>query len=189
MPVLAVRSTQGIVLSVPPRLVATLQPRETELATALADDDTGVRAARELVVAVGRGDHQLGHGVFRYSLGPPDLEPAGRWVERDDPRVPAWLHPFNGRVLVTIEDDEVVAGVGVKHHDEVGRELAVVTEEAARSRGLARRLVAQAARDVLAAGGIPTYLHGPGNAASARVADAAGFPDHGWSIHSLWPRS
>ena len=34
-----------------------------------------------------------------------------------------------------------VAGVGIKVHDDVGRELAVVTDEAARGHGLARRLV------------------------------------------------
>jgi predicted GNAT family acetyltransferase len=70
--------------------------------------------------------------------------------------------------------------VGIKHHDAYGRELAVGTDEAARGRGLARRLVAQAARRILDEGGIPTYQHDPANVASARVADASGFPDRGW---------
>ena len=42
------------------------------------------------------------------------------------------------------------------------------------------RLVAQAARRVLDEGAVPTYQHDPANIASARVADAAGFPDRGW---------
>jgi hypothetical protein len=27
------------------------------------------------------------------------LPPVGEWVERDDPRLPPWLRPFNGGVL------------------------------------------------------------------------------------------
>jgi predicted GNAT family acetyltransferase len=92
-------------------------------------------------------------------------------------------------VLVTLEDDRYVAGVGIKQHDRFGRELAVVTEPAARGRGLARRLVAQAARRVLDEGAIPTYLHAPDNVASARVAEASGFPDRGWHVLGFFPRS
>ena len=29
---------------------------------------------------------------------------------------------------------------------------------------------------------MPTYLHDPANTASAKVADAAGFPDRGWTV-------
>lgn len=79
-------------------------------------------------------------------------------------------------------------GVGIKRHDRIGRELAVVTTAQQRGRGLARRLVAQAARRVLDEGGLPTYLHGPDNTASARVADAVGFPDRGWSVYDLFDR-
>jgi GNAT superfamily N-acetyltransferase len=107
------------------------------------------------------------------------------WLAWDDPRVPEWLHPFGGEVLVALEDDRYVGGVGIKRHDACGRELAVVTSEAARGRGLARRLVAQAARRVLDEGAVPTYMHAPTNEASARVADAAGFPDRGWKALGL----
>jgi hypothetical protein len=48
-------------------------------------------------------------------------------------------------------------------------------------------LVAQAARRVLADGALPLYLHEAANAASARVADAAGFPDRGWRLIGLYP--
>jgi hypothetical protein len=33
---------------------------------------------------------------------------------------------------------------------------------------------------VLDEGAVATYQHDPANAASGRVADAAGFPDRGW---------
>ena len=76
--------------------------------------------------------------------------------------------------------------MGLKHHDRHGWELAVGTEARARGKGLARRLVAQAARRVIDEGAIPTYQHDPANVASARVADAAGFPDRGWRSLALF---
>ena len=101
--------------------------------------------------------------------------------------MPPWLHPFNGDVLVALADDgTVAAGVGRKQHDRHGHELAVVTEEAHRGQGLARRLVTQAARRVLDDGAVPVYLHDPANHASARTADASGFPDVGWRILGLF---
>jgi len=48
--------------------------------------------------------------------------------------------------------------------------------------------VAQAARRVLADGAVPTYLHAFDNEASARVADAAGFPDRGWHVFELFEK-
>jgi hypothetical protein len=42
--------------------------------------------------------------------------------------------------------------------------------------------VAQAARRVADDGAVATYLHATSNAASARVAEAAGFPDTAWWI-------
>jgi hypothetical protein len=29
---------------------------------------------------------------------------------------------------------------------------------------------------------VPTYIHDPANTASAHTADAAGFPDRGWTV-------
>ena len=95
------------------------------------------------------------------------------------------MRPFGGDVLVVFEDGRYVAGLGIKRHDELGREVAVATEEPWRGKGLARALVARASRRILRAGGVPIYLHGRGNAASARVASAAGFPDRGWFILGL----
>jgi len=61
-------------------------------------------------------------------------------------------------------------------------EISVGTEERHRGRGLAARLVAQAARAIIAAGAVPIYLHDPANTASDRTAAKAGFPDLGWKI-------
>ncbi|HYJ74099.1 MAG TPA: GNAT family N-acetyltransferase [Kineosporiaceae bacterium] len=128
-----------------------------------------------------------GRGVFRWSTAPADLPDAGIWIPHDDPRVPEWLRPFGGDVLVVLDDDRYVAGVGIKKHDAAGNEISVGTEEAARGRGLARRLVAQAARRILADGAVPTYLHAADNVASAKAADAAGFPDLGWKVVGFFP--
>jgi GNAT superfamily N-acetyltransferase len=137
---------------------------------------------------IGR-DGVAGRGVFRWSTDPAPLADAGVWIPADDRRVPPWLRPFGGEVLVVLDGDTYVAGVGVKRHDGFGRELSVGTEPQARGRGLARRLVAQAARRVLADGAVPTYLHAPDNVASARAATAAGFPDLGWQVLGFFPRA
>jgi GNAT superfamily N-acetyltransferase len=173
-----VAGPEGTVLSVPRAVLADVRRLASEggldaLATALGP-------------MIGQPGRQLHQGIFRWTEAPADLDDAGIWLPWDDPRVPAWLHPFRGRALVALEADRYLAGVGIKRHDRYGHELAVGTDEAFRGRGLARRLVAQAARRVMADGAVPTYLHDPDNAASGRVADAAGFPDLGWRVLGLW---
>ena len=129
----------------------------------------------------------LSRGLFRWTLDPTDIPDAGEWVPMEDPRVPDWLKPFNSDVLIAWDDDgKYGAGVGRKMHDDFGHELSVVTEEPLRGRGIGRALVATAARRVIAEGRVPTYLHAPDNYASAKVADAAGFPDVGWRILGFW---
>jgi GNAT superfamily N-acetyltransferase len=140
----------------------------------------------QLPAAVGRPDGRTFFGMFRWSTAPADLPDAGEWVPVDDPRVPPWLHPFGGDVLITFIDGVYAAGVGIKRHNSAGLELSVGTEEQHRGQGLARRLVAQAARWVLAQGAVPIYLHDPANTASGRTATAAGFPDLGWQILGVW---
>ena len=175
-----VASPGGAVLSVPPDRV--------EAVAALADDLDGLRAAgRAVGEALGWPEARLFDGVFRWSTAPTPLDDAGEWVPVDDERVPDWLKPFGGEVLMAFEDGAYVAGVGRKLHDEFGHELAVVTEDAAQGKGLARRLVAQAARRVLDDGAVPTYLHADSNVRSAKVADASGFPDVGWRILGAAP--
>ena len=144
-------------------------------------------------VALGRPSWRFGRGIFRWSDAPTAGDDPGVWLPNDDPRVPPWLIPFNGEVLVGFDghpDNGVVAaGVGRKIHNAAGHELAVVTEEGHRGQGWATRLVTQAARRVLDDGAIPIYLHAEDNTASARTADASGFPDLGWRMLGLFPGS
>jgi GNAT superfamily N-acetyltransferase len=174
-PVAGVETPHGTVLSVPPHLVDTVRAAGEDLAT--------IGAA--LPAIVGRPDARFGRGVFRWCHELLDLEPdpAAVWIPPDAERVPPWLAVFNGDVLVHLDEDgRYGAGVGRKHHDANGSELSVATEEHLRGRGLARRLVAQAARRVADEGAVATYLHAVSNIASARVAEASGFPDTGWWI-------
>jgi hypothetical protein len=169
-PLVGVLAPAGGVLSVPPDAAAAVR--------ALLPGD-GWRAA--VPALVGAPERAVEETVFRYTAAPAPLEDVGAWLPAGHPAVPSWLRPFGGDVLVVLDaGGRYLAGVGCKRHDAAGVELAVGTEQAARGAGLARRLVAQAARAVLAAGAIPTYRHDPANAASARVAEAAGFPDRGW---------
>lgn len=172
-----VATPRGAVLSVPPALAAAVR--------AAGDDLDTVAAA--LPALLGRPDARFGRGVFRWCHELSDLsDPGAVWLPPGDERVPPWLAVFNGDVLVHLDQDgRYGAGVGRKRHDEFGQELSVATEEHLRGQGLARRLVAQAARRVAEEGAVATYLHATSNTASARVADAAGFPDTGWWVLGL----
>ena len=140
----------------------------------------------ELPAAIGRPDARAFFGTFRWTTKPTDVPDVGEWVPATDPRVPPWLHPFGGQVLIVFIDGVYAAGVGIKRHNPQGYELSVGTEEQHRGRGLASRLVAQAARWVLAQGAIPIYLHDPANIASDRTAASAGFADRGWQVIAVW---
>jgi GNAT superfamily N-acetyltransferase len=184
-PFVGLATPAGAVLSVPPGRVDALTAAVAD-ARGGGPDDFLADVLDRVPAALGAPGAVVGRGVFRYSTGPrPGVEPVGHWVSADDPRVPGWLRPFGGQVLVVLDDDRYVAGLGIKRHDELGREVAVATEDAWRGRGLARGLVVRATARILRSGGVPTYLHGRGNAASARVAEAAGFDDLGWSILGL----
>lgn len=169
------------VVAVPPDVVAAARD--------LVDRGSDLTALRsELPRLLGRPDAQVYRAAYRWATDLPAAEvlpPAGCWLPADDPVVPEWLRPFGGRVLVALDGDRYEAGVGLKRHDRFGHEIAVGTAEEARGRGLARRLVAQAARELAGAGVVSTYLHDPANSASARVADAAGLPDQGWTALGL----
>jgi GNAT superfamily N-acetyltransferase len=179
-PVAGVATPGGAVLSVAPDLVDEVR--------AAGEGLDAVGAA--LPAIVGRPDARFGRGVFRWchelvgAVG--DDEAAAVWLPPGDERVPPWLAVFNGDVLVHLDGDgRYGAGVGRKRHDDFGQELSVATEEHLRGRGLARRLVAQAARRVADEGAVATYLHAVTNTASARVAEASGFPDTGWRVLGL----
>jgi len=173
-PVAGVETPEGTVLSVPPDAVEATRAAGEDLAT----------IGPALPAIVGRPDARFGRGVFRWCRQlVDDHDPGAVWLPPDDERVPPWLAVFNGDVLVHLDEHgRYGAGVGRKRHDDFGQELSVATEEHLQGRGLARRLVAQAARRVAEEGAVATYLHAPNNVASARVAEAAGFPDTGWWI-------
>jgi GNAT superfamily N-acetyltransferase len=173
----------GTVIGVPPDAAEAVR-------RAIGDDLDRPGLGDELGDILGVGPAAFGAGVFRTTARVnPDLRDIGEWFEHQTDDLPEWLAPFNGPRLVAFDDDgRVIAGVGIKVHDRYGRELAVVADEAARGLGLARRLVATAARQILAEGSVPTYLHAPDNTASARVAEAIGFADRGWKVYGLWPR-
>lgn len=167
-----VRSPDGAVVSVRPDLVPVLHDAGATLA----------EATPRIEEVLGR---RLIDVMFRFCETKDDLadlEPLGQWLPASDERVPAWLKPFGGDVLVLLDGDEYVGGVGLKRHDELASEISVGTEEAARGRGVARRLVVTAARHVLDEGKAVTYLHDLRNHASAKVAEASGFPDRGWRL-------
>ena len=173
----------GVVIAVPPHAVGAVSD-------ALSDGLDRQGLGDELGEILGVGRAAFGAGVFRSTAEvDPTIAELGEWFEQQTDELPEWLAPFNGPRLVARGDDgRPVAGVGIKIHDRYGYELAVVTDEAARGRGFARRLVATAARWVLDQGAVPTYLHEPSNVASARVAESVGFHDRGWTVHGLWPR-
>ncbi len=173
-----VETPAGAIVSVPPRYA----DRVAGAAAGKSLDEL----APELPALVDLPGATLIRGVFRSCTTLVELPDAGIWLAPGDPRVPEWLRPFNGDVLVALDAaGGYAAGVGRKAHDGIGQELAVATEPEQRGRHLARRLVAQAARRVVAEGGVATYLHRPDNLASAAVAQAAGFPERGWRILGL----
>jgi GNAT superfamily N-acetyltransferase len=163
--------------------VVSLPPGVAYAAGSLLGDDGPLDV---LPALLGRPDVSVERRVYRWTTSPADLPRIGRWRPADHPAVPAWLRPFGGHVLVA-EDSrgEHLAGVGIKRHDSVVHELAVGTVEHVRGHGFARLLVAQAAAGLLSRGVVPTYRHVPGNAASARVAEAVGFVDAGWQSLAL----
>lgn len=183
-PLLGVGAAGKVVIGVPPDAVDAVR---AVVADGLDQPDLGDRLGDVL----GVGPSRFGAGVFRTSNHiNPGLEDLGDWHATQDDGLSEWLAPFNGPRLVARDSDgTILGGVGIKVHDRLGYELAVVTEPAAQGRGIARRLVATAARWVLDQGSVPTYLHHPDNHASARVAEAVGFTDRGWTVHGLWPNS
>lgn len=175
---IAVATPTGAVLSVPPEEAHAIS--ELTGRGSLAEDLLSLGHSLSTVIDA---DATIMRGPFRWSLDPTPTKDVGEWVSTDDERVPEWLLPFNGDVLIEWDDHgRYGAGVGRKMHDDHGHELSVGTEESLRGRGIARLLVATGARRVIDDGAVPTYLHAPDNFASAKVAEASGFPDRGWTF-------
>jgi GNAT superfamily N-acetyltransferase len=178
-PLLGVKGPAGSALSVSPGFLTSLDTQTVmQVTRALMPGETASPA-------FGLEDGRIEQLIFRWTAKPADLGKIGEWVGTDDPRVPEWLRPFNGDVLIAWDDEgNYAAGVGRKAHNELAQEIAVGTDPAHRGQGLAPMLVAQAARRILAEGSLPLYLHTPDNKASARVAEKAGFLDRGW--RAVW---
>jgi GNAT superfamily N-acetyltransferase len=108
-------------------------------------------------------------------------------LDASDPRLPDWVHGhFAGEAWVVLEDGEVLSTAVLKRYDERLREISVGTAAAARGRGLARSVVAAAARAVLAEGRAVLYNHAVDNDASARVAESVGLHELG-RYHAVVP--
>lgn len=176
-PVAGIATPDGAVLSVPSDYLEDVRSLGSTLG------EIGPKLAHTLDMP----DWRFYAGIFRWSESPIPYDRPGIWRPHGHPDILPWLEPFNGAVLIGYEDHEIAAGVGRKIHNAYGHEVAVVTEEGHRGRGWAKRLVSQAAEQILDDGAVATYLHAPNNAASARTADAAGFPDRGWMILGLFP--
>jgi GNAT superfamily N-acetyltransferase len=108
-------------------------------------------------------------------------------LDASDPRLPQWvLGHFVGEAWVVLEDGEVLSTAVLKRYDERLREISVGTAPSARGRGLARSVVAAAARSVLAEGRAVLYNHAVDNDASARVAESVGLHELG-DYHAVVP--
>lgn len=183
-PVQGVTGPEGTVLSVSPRFGNIFAGVDIEaLVGDLFSEDAPRLLTRRLGMPV-----SAGMAVFRWSESVPEMEEIGECVDAGDPRLPEWLRPFNGGIVAAFDGDEYMAGVGLKRHDDFAREVSVGTDSDYRGQGLATLLVAQAARWVIAEGGVPIYQHGEDNVGSAKVAEAAGFPDRGWHSIGIYPQ-
>jgi len=150
--------------------------------------DAGLPDAHDRLQATLGVAVSFGMPTFRWAETAADHPEIGEWVDNDDQRIPDWLRIFNGGVLATFDDAEnYQAGVGLKRHNDIAREISVGTDPEHRGQGYATQLVAQAARTIIGEGGVPIYQHGGENDASGRVADLAGIPDRGWHMLEIHP--
>lgn len=183
-PIQGIHSPEGSIAAVSPRYASLFADVDLEaLILDLKAPDARVRVSTRLGIPV-----SFGMPIFRWAERAAEQPEIGEWVSAEDPRLPDWVRPFGGDVLAAFDErDNYVAGVGLKVHNHLAQEISVGTDRNHRGRGYARMLVAQAARSIIADGGIPIYQHDERNISSARVADAAGFPDRGWRSIEIHP--
>jgi L-amino acid N-acyltransferase YncA len=171
MPVRALTRRGGAVVGVVPRWSRLLREHLRGPATILPSLEAAAAAI----------PGHLFSGVARtgVAIPPPSVEVAV--VDATDPRLPSWvIGHFTGEAWIVLgEDGEVLSTAVLKRYDDRLREISVGTSEAARGRGLAKAVVAAAARAVLAEGRAVLYNHDPDNHASARVAESVGLYEFG----------
>lgn len=184
-PIQGIHSPEGSIVAVSPQYAHLFRDIDPEalILDLLRTPDANPRVSTRLGIPV-----RAGMPVFRWSERAAEQPEIGEWVLAEDPRLPDWLRPFGGDVLAAFDErDSYVAGVGLKVHNHLAQEISVGTERDYQGRGYGRMLVAQATRSIIARGGIPIYQHDARNISSARVAEAAGFPDRGWRAIEIHP--
>lgn len=127
-------------------------------------------------------------GVVRYCTRVRRLRMPYRTValRPDDPRLPAWARGrYDWRCVAVLDGGEAVSVATVKQKSPLAWEIAVGTSARSRGRGMATAVVAAAARAILGTGRVPVYVHDLDNAASARVAEAAGFRVFGRQVWAV----
>jgi RimJ/RimL family protein N-acetyltransferase len=159
--------------------VVAVSPEWAEPLRKHLDGPDTVRTAMAAVAAAIPG--HLFSGVARTGvvIPPPAVEVTV--IDATDRRLPDWvIGHFTGEAWVVLgERGEVLSTAVLKRYDERLREISVGTAAAARGRGLARSVVAAAARAVLAEGRAVLYNHDPDNHASAKVAESVGLHELG----------
>jgi len=171
LPARAFAREGGVVVAVAPRWAAVLREH--------LDGPATIRPALEAVAAVIPGHMFSGVARTGVAIPPPAVEVTV--IDAADPRLPDWvIGHFTGEAWVVLgEQGEVLSTAVLKRYDERLREISVGTAEEARGRGLARSVVAAAARAVLAEGRAVLYNHDPDNHPSARVAESVGLHELG----------
>jgi GNAT superfamily N-acetyltransferase len=178
LPVRAFCREDGAVLAVSPAHAPLVRQHLRDLATLLPG----------LEAVAARLPGHLFSGVARTGVAIPPPAVEVTVLDASDPRLPGWVHGhFTGEAWVVLDEQGHVLSTAVlKRYDERLREISVGTVEAARGRGLARAVVAAAARHVLSEGRAVLYNHAPDNEASARVAEAVGLHEFG-RYHAIVP--
>jgi len=169
MPARALTRQGGAVVAVVPQWSGLLRKH--------LDGPAGVVPGLQAVAAAAGGHFFSGVARTGVAIPPPAVEVTV--LDAADPRLPDWvIGHFSGEAWVVLGDDgEVLSTAVLKRYDDRLREISVGTAEAARGKGLAKAVVAAAARAVLAEGRAVLYNHEPGNHASARVAEAVGLQE------------
>ncbi|HYY78542.1 MAG TPA: GNAT family N-acetyltransferase [Actinomycetes bacterium] len=178
LPVRAFSRLGGAVVAVTPGHAAQLRE--------LLDGPASLEPALRRMAAAIPG--HLFSGVARTGVAIPPPAVEVTVIDTTDPRLPDWvLGHFTGEAWVVLGDHgEVLSSAVLKRYDDRLREISVGTAEQARGRGLARAVVAAAARAVLAEGRVVLYNHAPDNHASARVAESVGLHELG-RYHAIVP--
>jgi GNAT superfamily N-acetyltransferase len=177
MPARAFERLGGAVVGVAPEYAASLRGR--------LDGPATVVPALEALAAELPGHMFSGTARTGVAIPPPAVEITV--LDAGDPRLPKWVHGhFVGEAWVVLDGGEVVSTAVLKRYDDRLREISVGTAPGARGRGLARSVVAAAARSVLAEGRAVLYNHAVDNDASARVAESVGLHELG-RYHAVVP--